>query len=222
MAIEAADFVRRWQAGSGLLGESLDVVTDLNLQCIDLLAAMATTDARHGPAMLATQAALWAALPDRARQRLADSPCLLVDAGFDDLSRWRSLEQCMVQDLPAQYAQPAFAGDGVGSFISQVLMLGWHLARSNPQLARIVLGMSAACAERIGQLRLQDLYWLALHRPGWVRPRWERQPQVWRQLLLAARSPAASPLTRVGLRSLQLMAAGALASTGAVAGRQRR
>lgn len=224
MAIEAAGFVRQGQgqAASGMLDESLDVVTDLNLQCIDLLAAMAAADVRHGPAMLAAQAALWTALPDCARRRLADSPCLLVDAGFDDLPRWRVLEQRMVQDLPAQHAEPAFIGDGAGSFISQVLMLGWHLARSNPQLARVVLGMSPACAERIGQLRLQDLYWLALHRPGWVRPRWERQPEVWRQLLVAARNPACSPLTRVGLRGLQLMAAGVLVPSGSVAGRHRR
>src|SRR5690606_37097822 len=181
----------------------------------------AATGAPQGPAMLAAQAALWTSLPERARQRLADSPWLLVDAGFDDLPRWRSLEQRMVQDLPATYAEPAFVGNGVGDFISQVLMLGWHLARADPQLARLVLGMSAACAERVGQLRLHDLYWLALHRPGWVRPRWERQPRVWRQLLLAASSPGSSPLTRVGLRGLQLMAAGVVAP-GAGAGRPRR
>jgi hypothetical protein len=103
-----------------------------------------------------------------------------------------------------------------------VLVLGWHLARAERQVARVVLGMSTGCAERIAQLRLQDLDWLALHRPGLVRPRWERQPQVWRHLLLAARDPGTTQLTQVSLRGLQLMASGVLAATSQAVARPRR
>jgi hypothetical protein len=149
-------------------------------------------------------------------------PWLLVDAGFADLPRWRCLEQRMVHDLPQQYTETVFVGAGAGDFIRRVLMLGWHLARAERQLARVVLGMSAPCAERIGQLRLQDLDWLALHRPGWVRPRWERQPQVWRHLLLAARDPGNEQLTQVSLRGIQLMAAGVLTAAGQPIARSRR
>src|SRR5690606_35894638 len=113
MAIQVAGSVRQWQAGRWLSDGSLDAVADINLQCIDLLAAMAAADTRHCPALFAGQGALWHELPDRARQRLAASPWLLVDAGFDDLPRWRSLEQRMVHDLPAQYAEPVFVGEGV-------------------------------------------------------------------------------------------------------------
>jgi hypothetical protein len=222
MAIQAAESFRQWQGGSWLGDGSLDAVADLNLQCIDLLAAMAADDTRHCPALFAGQASLWLDLPDRARQRLAASPWLLVDAGFDDLSRWRSLEQRAVHDVPAQYAEPVFIGAGVGDFILQVLTIGWHLARAERQLARLVLGMSAGCAERIAQLRLQDLSWLALHRPGWVRPRWERQPQVWRHLLMSARAPGSSALTQVSLRGIQLMASGVLAAAGTPMPKPRR
>jgi hypothetical protein len=117
-----------------------------------------------------------------------------------------------VQDAPVQFADAVFTGSGAGDFVRRVLVLGWHLARANRQLARVVLGMSPTCADRIALLRLQDLDWLALHRPGWVRPRWERQPRVWRHLLLAAQDPDALRLTQVSLRGLQLMAAGVLAS----------
>lgn len=222
MAIQAAESFRQWQGGRWLSDGSLDAVADLNLQCIDLLAAMAAADTRHCPALFAGQGALWHDLPQRAREHLAASPWLLVDAGFDDLPRWRCLEHRAVHDLPVQYAEPVFVGEGVGDFIRQVLMMGWHMARAERQLARVVLGMSAACAERIGQLRLQDLYWLASHRPGWVRPRWERQPQVWRHLLLAARQPARSSLTQVSLRGIQLMASGVLAAAGHPLPRTRR
>lgn len=201
---------RQWQAGKWLSDGSLDAVADINAQCIGFLAAMAASDARHCPALFAGQSAFWADLPDRAKQRLAAAPWLLVDGGFNDLSRWRHLESRMVHDLPAQFAEPVFLGAGASDFVRRVLILGWHLARADRQVARMVLGMSGPCAERIAQLRLQDLDWLALHRPGWVRPRWERQPQVWRHLLLAARDPGSAQLTQVSLRGLQLMAAAVL------------
>jgi hypothetical protein len=149
-------------------------------------------------------------MPDALRARLAASPYLLVDAAFDDESRWRCLAPRMVQDVPVQFAEAVFVGPGAGDFVRRVLVFGWHVARANRQLARVVLGMSPACAERIGALRLQDLDWLAQHRPGWVRPRWERQPRIWQHLLLAAREPDSDLLTQVSLRGLQLMAAGML------------
>lgn len=214
--------VRQGQAGGWLVDGSLDAVADVNAQCIDFLTAMAEADIRHCPALFAGQSAFWRNLPPRARQRLASAPWLLVDAGFGDPARWRNLDQRMVHDLPVQYAEPVFVGGGAADFVRRVLVLGWHLARAERQLARVVLGMSLACAERIAQLRLQDLDWLAEHRPGWVRPRWERQPQVWRHLLLAARDPDSPPLTQVSLRGLQLMAAGVLASAGAPMPRGRR
>jgi hypothetical protein len=206
----AGTSARQWQAGRWLSDGSLDAVADINSQCIEYLAAMAASDARHCPALFAGQSAFWNNLPARAKQRLAAAPWLLVDGGFSDPARWRHLESRMVHDLPIQFAEPVFVGTGTADFVRRVLMLGWHLARAERQVARVVLGMSAACAERIALLRLQDLDWLALHRPGWVRPRWERQPQVWRHLLLAARNPAGAPLTQVSLRGLQLMATAVL------------
>lgn len=222
MAIQVAGSGRPPWAAGWLDDGSLDAVADINLQCIDLLAAMAGKDERLCPTLFAGQAACWRDLPAAARQRLASSPWLLVDAGFDDLPRWRSLEQHMVHDLPVQYAEPVFVGERVEDFIRQVLMLGWHFARAERQLARVVLGMSAACAERIAKLRLADLNWLAEHRPGWVRPRWERQPQVWRHLLMAARNPTSTALAQVSLRGLQLMAAGVLTAAGYPPPRPRR
>ena len=101
-----------------------------------------------------------------ARAQLASSPYLLADAGFDDESRWMLLAQRMVQDLPPVQVEPVFVGPGAGDFIRRVLMFAWHLARANRQLARVVLGMSPGSAVRIAALRLQDLDWLAQHRPA--------------------------------------------------------
>jgi hypothetical protein len=222
MEIQAAEAVRSWPAGQWLADGSLDVVADINAQCLEFLVAIAEAEVRHCPARFAGQGAFWRNLPARARQRLAAAPWLLVDGGFGDVARWRNLEQRMVHDLPAQPADAVFTGPGAADFIRRVLVLGWHLARAQRQLARVVLGMSSPCAELIARLRLQDLDWLVLHRPGWVRPRWERQPQVWRHLLLAARDPGGVPLTHVSLRGLQLMAAGVLSAGGGALPRSRR
>jgi hypothetical protein len=203
----AGTAVRHWRAGQWLADGTLDAVTEINLQCLDFLAAM-------GAAGPDGQRPVWADMSAELRARLAASPYLLVDAAFDDEARWRCLVPRMVQDVPRQFAAPVFIGEGAPDFIRCVLVFGWHLARANRQLARVVLGMSPACADLISQLRLQDLDWLARHRPGWVRPRWERQPRIWQHLRAAARAADNDLLTRVSLRGLQLMAAGVLSSAG--------
>jgi hypothetical protein len=204
--------VRHWRAGQWLADGSLEAVAEINRQCLDILAAMAAEGSGSG-AIAATRQLVWRDMPVASRVRLAASPYLLVDAAFDDESRWRCLVPRMVQDVPVQFVSPAFVGPGAGDFIRRVLVFGWHLAHANRQLARVVLGMSPGCADLLARLRLQDLDWLAGHRPGWVRPRWERQPRIWQHLLAAAREPG-DLLTRVSLRGLQLMAAGVLTSAG--------
>jgi len=209
----------QWLAGRWLADGSLDSVVEINMQCLEYLGAMAASAVASSPAAIGQQN--WRDLTAGARAQLAASPYLLADAGFDDDGRWQAMEQRMVNDLPLSHTEPVFVGHGAGDFIRRVLVFGWHLARANRQLARVVLGMSPEVASRIAALRLQDLDWLAQHRPGWVRPRWEKQPRVWRHLLLAARDPDHGHLTQVSLRGLQLMAASVLVPEGAAA-RPRR
>lgn len=203
MDMLVAGAVRQWRAGQWLADGSLDAVAEINLQCLQYLPVM------QGVA-------------EAVRVRLAASPYLLADAGFDDEPRWRGVGQRMVQDLPAQLAEPVFTGAGSADFIRRVLVFGWHLARANRQLARVVLGMSPVCADRVATLRLHDLDWLAEHRPGWVRPRWERQPRVWRHLLHAAGDAEAGRLTQASLRGLQWLAAGVISLPGGMPQRARR
>jgi hypothetical protein len=197
----------QWLAGRWLADGSLDAVAEINTQCLEYLGSMAGSAQQTCPALFSGQRNGWRDLSATARAQLAASPYLLADAGFDDESRWQALDQRMVHDLPTFQSEPVFVGPGAGDFVRRVLVFGWHLARANRQLARVVMGMSPGCATRIAALRLQDLDWLAQHRPGWVRPRWEKQPRIWRHLLLAARDPDREQLTQVSLRGLQLMAA---------------
>ncbi|HMA10431.1 MAG TPA: hypothetical protein VKO83_01000 [Steroidobacteraceae bacterium] len=200
----------RWRVGEWLADGSMEAVAEINAQCLDFLCQIAAQPARRMPGMFGGQLQAWRELSPAARAQLAASPYLLVEAGFDDEARWALPARRMVQDLPTLWREPVFTGPAAEVFMRSVLVLGWHLARANRQLARVVLGMSPACAARVAALRLRDLDWVVEHHPGWVRPRWERHPRVWRHLLGAALDSDTALLTQVSLRGLQLMAAGVL------------
>jgi hypothetical protein len=208
---------RQWRAGQWLDSDALDSVCQINAQCLDLLCSTAAGSAHPIPALLASHQARWRQLTPAARVQLAARPYLLADAGFDDETRWRWPDQRVVRDLKGDLTVPFFTGDHVGDFVRRVLVFGWHLARTNRQLARVVLGMTPACAAHVAALQLRDLDWLAEHQPGWVRPRWERHPDIWRELLCAAHRADDVQLVQVSLRGLQLLGGGVLAAQREVA-----
>jgi hypothetical protein len=213
---EGFGLAARWRVGEWLADGSMEAVAEINAQCLDFLCRMAAAQApgtppRRLPEMFGGQVDAWRGLTPAAQAQLAASPYLLVEAGFDDEARWALPARRMVQELNPAPREPVFAGPAAEVFVRGVLIFGWHLARANRQLARVVLGMSPACATRVAALRLRDIDWVVEHHPGWVRPRWERQPRVWRHLLGAALESDTALLTQVSLRGLQLMAAGVLA-----------
>ena len=180
-------------------------------QCLELLCSTAASGVQPLPRLLANHLSLWRGLTPVARMQLAASPYLLADAGFDDEQRWMPPGRRMVRDLRRDLSAPFFVGERVNDFVRRVLVFGWHLARANRQLARVVLGMTPACAAQVGALQLRDLDWLAENQPGWVRPRWEAHPDIWRHLLRAADGDEAQ-LAQVSLRGLQLLAGGVLSA----------
>jgi hypothetical protein len=91
------------------------------------------------------------------------------------------------------------------------LTYGWHLARSRPAAARILLGMSPVCAERIAGCTLRQIAVLAEQHPEWLQPRWSARLPVWRELLRAAICGDDAALERARMRGLQLLAAEARA-----------
>lgn len=203
---------RQWLAGRWLGFGAMDSVTEINAQCLELLCSTAASTAHPLPGMLANHLPQWLRLSPAGRAQLAASPYLLADAGFDDEQRWLPTGRRMVRDLRRDLSAPFFVGERVNDFVRRVLVFGWHLARANRQLARVVLGMTPACAAHVAALQLRDLDWLAEAQPGWVRPRWERHPDIWRHLLRAADGDDDAQVAQVSLRGLQLMAGGVLSA----------
>ena len=203
---------RQWLAGRWLGFGAMDSVTEINAQCLELLCSTAASSVQPLPGLLANHLPQWLGLSPAGRAQLAASPYLLADAGFDDEQRWQPAGRRMVRDLRRELSAPFFVGEQVCDFVRRVLMFGWHLARANRQLARVVLGMTPACATHVAALQLRDLDWLAKTQPGWVRPRWERHPDIWRHLLRAADGDDDAQLAQASLRGLQLMAGGILSA----------
>ncbi|HEY7928726.1 MAG TPA: hypothetical protein VID71_01860 [Steroidobacteraceae bacterium] len=149
----------------------------------------------------------WCELDAAAQRRLAQCPYLLLDAGFAEPARWQMAAALGVQEAASPRGAPSVRADDPAwvALRRRTLLLGWHLARSQPLAARVLLGMSPASAECIAARRLTDLEELA-EGAGRMAPRWEQQPQIWRQLLRASHA-AAEELRWAQLRGLQLLAA---------------
>ncbi|MBV8909185.1 MAG: hypothetical protein JOZ89_00345 [Gammaproteobacteria bacterium] len=185
---------------------TLDTVLELN----DLgLALLAEQGLARGPAacpLLRQVAELWRMLDQQARQRAASCPYLLLDAGFADPTRWRLSSPAQVGDAaPLAYAA-FFTVPAAGEVARLVFTYAWHLARSEPAAARLLLGMPAASAALIGGYTLRQIQVLAERHPDWLRPRWPARVEVWSELLIAAASGQGPALERARLRGLTLLA----------------
>lgn len=87
------------------------------------------------------------------------------------------------------------------------LTYAWHIVRSRPLAARIVLGLHEADSAWLAGLTLRELGACIEHAPGLLRPRWLAHPEVWRHLLSAAASAAPAEFELARLRGMQLLAA---------------
>lgn len=204
--------LRHWLAGTWLDDDALRPLSEINLRCIQLLAAQAAATAGgRGNGLVAMELRpLWQGLDERALQRLASCPYALVDVGFNDPERWRGVQQGAVHDLPRAASCACFEPVGAQVLLRQVLMYGWHLARAHRQLARVVFGMTPAVAASVAAISLQELERIAERYAHWLRPRWDSRPQLWKQLLIGAGEAGGFAMQQATLHGLQLMAGSTL------------
>ncbi|MDR2215037.1 MAG: hypothetical protein LBE59_04255 [Nevskiaceae bacterium] len=196
--------------GQWAVQAALAPLLEMNTQCVESLCAMAR---RPGlwPPLVAGASEVWRALTPTARQRLAAVPWLLVDAGFSRGDPWQGMGYDGVRDGPplpvsTRWSGAPFFGEQARDFLRRVLVFSWHLSRTDPQLARIALGISPLTAQHLSRLKLAELDALAERYPDALRPRWENSPGLWRMLLAAARQEDGSRITEASLQGFQLMA----------------
>jgi hypothetical protein len=200
--VEGAGLAAGW-----LRPETLESLVELNELCLALLAEQAAARGTSATPLLRQVGELWRVLDGQARRRAAACPYLLLDAGFADPARWRSLPAPQVGDA-GQGAYTAFFTVPAATEVARlVFTYAWHLARSQGAAARLLLGMPAASAALISHYTLRQIHALAERRLEWLKPRWPSRVQVWRELLLAAAAGEAPALERARLRGLTLLAA---------------
>jgi hypothetical protein len=184
--------------------ETLESLLELNEMTFALLAAQAAERGTPGP-LVASVTAVWRRLDTAARRRAAACPYLLLDAGFADAQRWGA-PVAQVSEV-REAAPPFFTVPAALEAARLVFTYAWHLARTQPAAARLLLGMRAPCAAAIGQCSLRQAFALGESHAAWLRPRWSARPQVWQELLVAAASGEELALERARLHGLTLLAA---------------
>jgi hypothetical protein len=199
--------------GAWLGAAALDTLAELNEMGLALLAEQAAVPAPEPRPLLREVGALWRTLDREARRRAAAAPYLLLDAGFADPERWRPGAP-QVADSGRARGPAFFTVPGTVEVARLCLTYAWHLARAESAAARLLLGMPPGCAAHIAGLSLRRIDGLAERYPEWLRPRWPAQPQLWRELLLAAAAGEARALSRAHLHGLTMLAAEARSAAG--------
>ncbi|HXZ59293.1 MAG TPA: hypothetical protein VEG26_03870 [Steroidobacteraceae bacterium] len=195
-------------AASWLRADALESLAELNELGLALLAEQAASCGTQAAPLLREVGALWRVLDAPARRRAATCPYLLLDAGFGDPERWRYAPAALVADSARAAGGGAFFSvPGTVEVARLLFTYAWHLARAHGAAARVLLGMPPGCAALIGERTLRQIHLLAERHPEWLRPRWPAHPQLWRALLLAARSGEARALECVRLHGLTMLAA---------------
>jgi hypothetical protein len=174
---------------------------ELNESCLSLFAEQAR--AGTGEGLLGQFGEQWRQLDASGRRRAAACHYLVFDAGFADARRWQR---------PAGEEGPVtgtafFTVAGTAALVHAVFVFGWHLARCHSAAAQLLLGMPPPCVNLMAQRTLGQVRSLAAAHPEWLRPRWLRNPRVWRELLTAARTDDPPSLWRAQLRGQTLLAA---------------
>jgi hypothetical protein len=171
------------------------------------LTEQALTRGAHAQPVLRELIDLWRSLDSGARRRAAGCPYLLLDAGFADPGRWRSLSRFEVQERERPYFGAFFTVARTAEVARLVFTYAWYLARTQSVAARMVLGMPAHCASLLSGCTLGQISDFAQRNVDWLRPRWPARIHVWRDFLTTARTGDAAALEQVRMHGLQILAA---------------
>jgi hypothetical protein len=197
-----------WEPQSGLGAATLESVLEVNEQVLALLRAQCQLG-DNPPPLIRQVNDLLVNLNPQSMRRAAASAVLLVDAGFADAGLWSAAIIGAVNDRGPVEPVPFFTVDGSVALMRLVMTQAWHLARSQPAAAKLLLGLSTANLGVIGGCTLNRLTCLAETRTHWLRPRWENRPGIWCDLLRMAGNGESGAVEHMRVRGLQLLAADA-------------
>lgn len=188
-------------------------LVELNLDCLRALHAAAQDKSLNAAAahpVLAQLQPLWCTLGSQALERLARAPFALLDAEFGARVDWLQPTVPGVRDASA-VREPACFDAAIGRMLlRRLLAYGWHVARSQPRAARLLLGCDGAAVSALGACSLGTLDAVADLRGHELRLRWARQLDYWRELLTTAQQGSEPKFNERLLHAVRRVAADAL------------
>ena len=174
---------RRDYIAEELPSEMLQALRELNLECLELLAAQSRAASRRD-FPLGELIELWNGLDSAARDRAVDYPYLLFNAGFADPQRWRQPAEAQINEERDESYETFFTVPAAVQVAHQVFVHAWSAVREHPTNAILTLGMHPQCAKLIAAHTPVSLHRAVERHWTWLRPRWLDRPQVWQELLL--------------------------------------
>lgn len=178
----------------------LDALTETNGAFLTLVAAHRSRDPVAAPFGLSAElAAQVAGLDADSRRRAAACPYTLFNLRFDEVAFWQGVVAHRARGGSGSVSEEA-------TFARTAVFFAWHLVRSNPLQASLVLGMGRPVQAVWRSLPLSALDAAATAALPHLQARWADKAAFWSKLLgttdgSAARADAAR------LLGLQLLAA---------------
>jgi hypothetical protein len=183
----------------------LEALREINERCLELLQQVAKSQNPSTPLIIRALQSDLEALTVEVRARAAQRGFLLVDLEFGNPAWWRSLRKTNASGSGSRRRPAVFPRASGQQLARSTLFLAWHAVRSEPTAARVMLGLCTDVQTELARLSLRDIDTIALKRHADLRPRWESQPHLWRQLLRAAQSGDYRIARLVNIRGLQLI-----------------
>jgi len=197
----------RWLASAVLNSTVLEPLYELNRSWLTLLAFAPrywVVKVSHNRRPNPVPASLVILTPDQ-RAEIARCPFSLFTARFNDGAYWLGIAgNTAVHEPHPPEGDQALRASRV-SFAELALFYAWHLARTNPPAARVVLGMADQTLAAFETLTLTDLQRLAFTNPELFAPRWPERSAFWLRLLESL--PESPALVDIRLTGLQMLAA---------------
>lgn len=185
--VESRDGVRQQPVPPRWNGiQSLDLVHELNVRCIELLAQEATTNVDLGLPFVAKNILLWKNLTDESQRRLATLPFLLMNVHFQNEAWWRiAITGDSSKDLIRTIGE--VLPDHVSKqLMHEVSLFAWQTARWDKTVARMSLGMAPAVCDLLASLTPRQILAIASREFRAISVRWAGDSVFWGEMIDAA------------------------------------
>jgi hypothetical protein len=201
---------RQWQMSSILNPAVLDQLYEINHIYLDMLASGARTWIGSQQHLILPDPVTASLMELNAAHRAAAAKCpfTLFNAQFQNASFWISLANAGgVHESVQPFADIENKRSVSTSFTEMALFYVWHLVRSHPHAAQLLLGMKSQTLNAFMQFSLAKLKYLSIERPNLITPRWPDRTRFWQVMLSAAQQGAEERIAELRLVGVQMIAA---------------